>query len=64
MDYSDAIVLCIDFIERNIKNELTPEIIANQCGCSTFHFSRVFNINQGMTLMEYVKKRSIKEFYL
>lgn len=59
MNYNDAIALCIDFIEKNINNELTPEIIASACGYSTFHFSRVFNISQGMTLMEYVKKRRL-----
>ena len=31
----------------------------NECGYSTFHFSRVFNINKGITLMEYVKKRRL-----
>lgn len=59
MNYNDAIALCIEFIEKNIKNELSPEIIANECGYSTFHFLRVFNINQGITLMEYVKKRRL-----
>ena len=59
MNYDDAIELCIEFIEKNIKNELSPEVIANECGYSTFHFSRVFNINKGMTLMEYVKKRRL-----
>lgn len=59
MDYNDAIEICIEFIEKNIKNELSPEIIANECGYSVFHFSRVFNINQGITLMEYVKKRRL-----
>lgn len=59
MNYNDAIALCIDYIEKNIKNELSPELIANECGYSTFHFSRVFNINKGITLMEYVKKRRL-----
>jgi len=59
LNYNDAIALCIEFIEKNIRNELSPEIIADECGYSTFHFSRVFNINQGMTLMEYVKKRRL-----
>ena len=59
MNYNDAIALCLEFIEKNIKNELSPEIIASECGYSTFHFSRVFNINQGITLMEYVKKRRL-----
>ena len=59
MNYNDAIALCIVYIEKNIKNELSPELIANECGYSTFHFSRVFNINKGITLMEYVKKRRL-----
>lgn len=59
VNYNEAIVRCIEYIEKNIKNELTPEIIANECGYSVFHFSRVFNINQGITLMEYVKKRRL-----
>ncbi|WP_010296814.1 AraC family transcriptional regulator [Clostridium senegalense] len=59
MNYSKSISKCIEFIEKNIKMDLTPEIIARECGYSTFHFSRVFNINQGMTLMDYVKKRRL-----
>jgi AraC family transcriptional regulator len=59
LNYNDAIESCVEFIEKNIKDELTPEIIANQCGYSSFHFSRVFNITKGMTLMEYVKKRRL-----
>ncbi|MGL4732044.1 MAG: AraC family transcriptional regulator [Clostridium sp.] len=59
MNYSDAIGHCIEFIEENIKYELTPEIIANECGYSVFHFLRVFNVNQGITLMDYVKKRRL-----
>ncbi|WP_160672588.1 AraC family transcriptional regulator [Clostridium sp. C8-1-8] len=59
MNYNDAIESCVEFIEKNIKDELTPEIIANKCGYSSFHFSRVFNITKGMTLMEYVKKRRL-----
>lgn len=59
VNYNEAIARCIEYIEENIKNELSPEIIANECGYSVFHFSRVFNINQGITLMEYVKKRRL-----
>ncbi|KEI90998.1 AraC family transcriptional regulator [Clostridium botulinum] len=59
MNYSNEISECIEFIEENIKSDLTPEVIANQCGYSVFHFSRIFNINKGITLMEYVKKRRL-----
>lgn len=59
MNYSNVISQCIEFIEENIKSDLTPELIANKCGYSTFNFCRIFNIHQGITLMEYVKKRRI-----
>lgn len=59
MNYSKSISHCIDFIEKNIKSDLTPEIIAKECGYSTFHFSRVFNINQGIPVMDYVKRRRL-----
>ncbi|MGX4599552.1 AraC family transcriptional regulator [Faecalimicrobium sp. JNUCC 81] len=59
MNYSKVISQCIEFIEENIKSDLTPELIANECGYSTFHFCRMFNIHQGISLMEYVKKRRL-----
>lgn len=59
LNYSNVISQCIEFIEENIKSDLTPELIANKCGYSTFHFCRIFNIHQGITLMEYVKKRRL-----
>lgn len=58
MLHSQFVEICLDktvaIVTRRlgaIKNELTPEIIANKCGYSVFHFSRVFNINQGMMLL-------------
>lgn len=59
LNYSEVISQCIEFIEENIKSDLTPDLIANKCGYSTFHFYRIFNISQGMSLMEYVKKRRL-----
>ncbi|MEG1254993.1 AraC family transcriptional regulator [Clostridium sp.] len=59
MNYSKAISQCIQYIEENIKKDLTPEMIANEVGYSTFHFCRIFSIQQGITLMDYVKKRRL-----
>ncbi|WP_042273490.1 AraC family transcriptional regulator [[Clostridium] dakarense] len=59
MNYSKVISQCIEFIEENIKSDLTPELIASECGYSTFHFCRMFNVHQGISLMEYVKKRRL-----
>lgn len=59
MNYSKVISQCIDFIEENIKDDLTPDLIASKCGYSTFHFCRIFNIHKGITLMDYIRKRRL-----
>lgn len=59
MDYSKVISQCIDFIEENIKLDLTPELVAKECGYSTYHFCRVFRFNKEISLMDYVKKRRL-----
>lgn len=50
---------CIEYIERHIDEELTPEAIAAQEGYSLFHFARVFSLCSGMSLMEYVRRRRL-----
>lgn len=59
MNYNKVISLSIEFIEENINKDLSPEIIASKCGYSTFHFCRIFNTHQGISLMDYVKKRRL-----
>lgn len=59
MNYSKAIEQAVEYIEDNIKTNLTPELIASRCGYSVFHFCRVFAIEKDITLMEYVKKRKL-----
>ncbi|MGG7162384.1 AraC family transcriptional regulator [Clostridium ihumii] len=59
MNYNTVVLESIEYIEKNIKFNLTPDMIARKCGYSTFHFCRIFNIHKGITLMEYVKKRRL-----
>ncbi|WP_034440388.1 AraC family transcriptional regulator [Clostridium ihumii] len=59
MNYNTVVLESIEYIEKNIKFDLTPDMIARKCGYSTFHFCRIFNIHKGITLMEYVKKRRL-----
>lgn len=59
MNYNTVVLESIEYIEENIKFDLTPDMIARKCGYSTFHFCRIFNIHKGITLMEYVKKRRL-----
>lgn len=51
--------MCIEYIEKNIKEDLTIEILANEVGYSIYHFSRIFKEQMGMSLMEYVRERRL-----
>ena len=59
MKYKEAVFICIQYIEKNIKEELTIECIAKEIGYSVYHFSRIFKEEMGISLMEYVKDRKL-----
>jgi len=59
MNYRSDIERCLDFIEANIKEELDITQIAESMGYSLYHFSRVFSINTGVPIMEYIRKRRL-----
>lgn len=59
MKYEEVIFKSLEYIENNIKEELTLEIISKEVGYSQFHFSRIFKDNMGMSLMDYVKERRL-----
>lgn len=59
MNYSKDIERAIEFIENNIKEDITVEKIADYVGYSLYHFCRVFAISQGGTVMEYVRSRKL-----
>lgn len=59
MNYGEALEQSIHFIETNIKDDLTAEQIAHHVGYSVFHFCRIFAINQGVPLMEFVRKKRL-----
>lgn len=59
MNYREAISQSINFIELNIKDDLAVEKIASHVGYSMYHFCRVFALSQGISVMEYVRKRRL-----
>lgn len=59
MKYKEAVFLCIEYIENNIKEELKADSIAKKMGYSVYHFSRIFKEEMGVSLMEYVKDRRL-----
>ncbi|MFF2912868.1 effector binding domain-containing protein [Paenibacillus sp. NPDC057934] len=59
LNYSKDIERCIEYIEQNIKENLTAENIAAASGYSLYHFCRVFSLCKEMTVMEYVRSRRL-----
>ncbi|WP_160679755.1 AraC family transcriptional regulator [Clostridium sp. C8-1-8] len=59
MKYSESIFSCLQYIEDNITESLTLEKIAKAIGYSTYHFSRMFKEEMGVSVMEYVKDRRL-----
>jgi Ser/Thr protein kinase RdoA (MazF antagonist)/AraC-like DNA-binding protein len=55
----DLMQKSIDFIEENLKAELTLTDIADKAGFSPFHFCRTFQKAVGMPVMAYVLRRRL-----
>jgi len=59
LNYSKDIERSIDFIEDNIKEKLTSQIVAQNVGYSQYHFCRVFQICMNLSVMEYIRQRRL-----
>lgn len=59
MDTFENIQRAINFIEDNILDDLSCEIIASQAYMSSFHFQRIFSVLCGITLGEYIRNRRL-----
>ncbi|MGI6084745.1 MAG: AraC family transcriptional regulator [Acetivibrionales bacterium] len=51
----------IDYIEDNLTDDLSLEIISEYAGVSDYHFRKIFFYLSGMTLSEYIKSRRLSE---
>jgi AraC family transcriptional regulator len=59
VDYVGIIQNSIDYIEENLKEDLTVERIAALTGFSSYHYYRLFNAYVGMPVMQYVRRRRL-----
>jgi len=59
MDAVKNIQRAIDFLEDNILDDLSSEVIASQAYMSSFHFQRMFSVICGITLGEYIRNRKL-----
>ena len=57
--YLTIIQNTIDYIEDNIKTEITAEELSEMAGFSLFHFYRIFQSIIGMPVMQYILRRKL-----
>lgn len=60
--YMDALKCmndALDYIEKNIENEINYKEIAKIACCSEYHFKRMFSFIAGIGISEYVRRRRL-----
>lgn len=59
MKYENSIFKAIEYIEKNIKYQLTLKDISDYVGYSEFHFSRIFKNQMNISVMDYLQDRRL-----
>jgi AraC family transcriptional regulator len=59
MEWMKAIGEAVDYIEKNITEELAVDDVANHVGISTFYFQKGFSMLCGYSIMEYIRNRRL-----
>ena len=60
MNYRKDFEKYIEYIEINLKNEISTKSLADYLGYSLFHFCRVFHLYKDITPMEYILRRRLQ----
>lgn len=59
MENLDTIQSSIDYIEENLKSEISAQELADQANFSLFHYYRLFQMAVGMPVMQYMTRRKL-----
>lgn len=59
MESLDRIQRSIDYIEENLKSEISAQELAEQANFSVFHYYRLFQMAVGMPVMQYITRRKL-----
>ncbi|QUA52762.1 helix-turn-helix domain-containing protein [Aristaeella lactis] len=58
--YKEQMQEIIDYIENNLRTEITAAELADIAGYSVFHFYRIFQGVTGMPVMQYILRRKLQ----
>jgi AraC family transcriptional regulator len=61
MEWSERMNAAVDYIEENLAGEINYTEAAKRACCSTFHFQRVFFAVNGITPVEYARRRRLTQ---
>lgn len=61
MEWIDSITKVVDYIEKNLTEELTVDRIAMHVQISPFHFQRGFSMLCGFTVGDYIRQRRLAQ---
>ncbi len=59
MNIQDTIQNSLDYIEDNLKAEITAQELAERANFSLFHYYRIFQTAVGMPVMQYIGRRKL-----
>lgn len=59
MNWNESISRAIDYIEKNLTEDITVQDVADYAYISTFYFQRGFSIICGYSVSEYIKNRRL-----
>lgn len=59
MDWLDRMNSVMEYIEKNLADNISYDEIAQRACCSTYHFKRMFPFITGVSLSEYIRRRRL-----
>lgn len=59
MNYIKKIEESLKFIEDNLDENITLDVLAENAHCSKFHFHRIFHATVGQSVMEYIRQKKL-----
>lgn len=59
MDHIACIQQSIDYIEDHLKEPLRAEQLASLAGFSLYHFYKIFQMQTGLSVMDYIRRRRL-----
>lgn len=55
----DIVKAVVDYIEENLKEDISLDIIADRIGYSKFYLNRIFSESTGITIYRYLQNRRL-----